>query len=165
MQCSLTCARVYHHSVPGTETFPCMHSTFSSTHCASKESEIRSVASSFSRANQRLYYLAIYILSVGMCWHRMRYHHRTRHQATLSSTHVPPPSTDLCTATLPRAFDVELLYLAQRRGYPIREVAVNWTEIDGSHLSIFGSSIQMFRDLLRIRFQYLTGKWRLSDAA
>ena len=30
-----------------------------------------------------------------------------------------------------RAFDVELLYIAQQLGMPIREVAVNWQEIEG----------------------------------
>lgn len=32
---------------------------------------------------------------------------------------------------LNRAFDVELLYIAQRLNIPITEVAVNWQEIDG----------------------------------
>ena len=30
-----------------------------------------------------------------------------------------------------RAFDVELLYIAQTLNMPIKEVAVNWQEIDG----------------------------------
>lgn len=30
-----------------------------------------------------------------------------------------------------RAFDVELLYIAQQLNIPITEVAVNWQEIDG----------------------------------
>jgi hypothetical protein len=33
-----------------------------------------------------------------------------------------------------RAFDVELLYIAQRLNIPITEVAVNWQEIDGTKL-------------------------------
>ena len=31
-----------------------------------------------------------------------------------------------------RAFDVELLYIAQDLGIPISEVAVNWQEIEGN---------------------------------
>ena len=31
-----------------------------------------------------------------------------------------------------RAFDVEMLYIAQQLNIPIAEVAVTWTEIDGS---------------------------------
>lgn len=40
----------------------------------------------------------------------------------------------LCTFCLSshRAFDVELLYIAQCFNIPIAEVAVNWTEIEGS---------------------------------
>ena len=34
-----------------------------------------------------------------------------------------------------RAFDVELLYIAQRLNIPITEVAVNWQEIDGMELN------------------------------
>ena len=33
-----------------------------------------------------------------------------------------------------RAFDVELLYIAQQLNFPITEVAVNWQEIDGMTL-------------------------------
>nr|XP_056704314.1 dolichyl-phosphate beta-glucosyltransferase [Euleptes europaea] len=60
------------------------------------------------------------------------------------------------------AFDVELLYIAQRFKIPIAEVAVNWTEIEGSKLVPFWSWLQMGRDLIFIRLRYLTGAWRLS---
>ncbi|XP_006837762.1 PREDICTED: dolichyl-phosphate beta-glucosyltransferase [Chrysochloris asiatica] len=59
------------------------------------------------------------------------------------------------------AFDVELLYIAQFFKIPIAEVAVNWTEIEGSKLVPFWSWIQMGKDLLFIRLRYLTGAWRL----
>ncbi|XP_072466488.1 dolichyl-phosphate beta-glucosyltransferase [Notamacropus eugenii] len=59
------------------------------------------------------------------------------------------------------AFDVELLYIAQFFKIPIAEVAVNWTEIDGSKLVPFWSWLQMGKDLLFIRLQYLTGVWKL----
>lgn len=59
------------------------------------------------------------------------------------------------------AFDVELLYIAQCLKIPIAEVAVNWTEIEGSKLVPFWSWLQMGRDLLFIRLRYLTGVWRI----
>lgn len=59
------------------------------------------------------------------------------------------------------AFDVELLYIAQRLKIPIAEVAVNWTEIEGSKLVPFWSWLQMGRDLLFIRLRYMTGAWKL----
>ncbi|KAM6178904.1 dolichyl-phosphate beta-glucosyltransferase [Rhynchocyon petersi] len=59
------------------------------------------------------------------------------------------------------AFDVELLYIAQFFKIPVAEVAVNWTEIEGSKLVPFWSWLQMGKDLLFIRLRYLTGAWRL----
>nr|XP_057942950.1 dolichyl-phosphate beta-glucosyltransferase isoform X1 [Doryrhamphus excisus] len=59
------------------------------------------------------------------------------------------------------AFDVELLYIAQSLKIPIAEVAVNWTEIEGSKLIPFWSWLQMGRDLIFIRLRYLTGAWKL----
>ncbi|XP_028568452.2 dolichyl-phosphate beta-glucosyltransferase isoform X1 [Podarcis muralis] len=59
------------------------------------------------------------------------------------------------------AFDVELLYIAQCFKIPIAEVAVNWTEIEGSKLVPVWSWLQMGRDLLFIRLRYLTGAWQL----
>ncbi|XP_063807920.1 dolichyl-phosphate beta-glucosyltransferase [Pseudophryne corroboree] len=59
------------------------------------------------------------------------------------------------------AFDVELLYIAQCLKIPVAEVAVNWTEIEGSKLVPFWSWLQMGRDLLFIRLRYLTGVWKL----
>ncbi|XP_075806794.1 dolichyl-phosphate beta-glucosyltransferase isoform X2 [Microtus pennsylvanicus] len=59
------------------------------------------------------------------------------------------------------AFDVELLYIAQFLKIPIAEVAVNWTEIEGSKLVPFWSWLQMGRDLLFIRLRYLLGAWKL----
>ncbi|XP_062869653.1 dolichyl-phosphate beta-glucosyltransferase [Trichomycterus rosablanca] len=59
------------------------------------------------------------------------------------------------------AFDVELLYIAQCFKIPIAEVAVNWTEIEGSKLVPFWSWLQMGRDLIFIRLRYITGAWRL----
>ncbi|XP_008331075.1 dolichyl-phosphate beta-glucosyltransferase [Cynoglossus semilaevis] len=63
------------------------------------------------------------------------------------------------------AFDVELLYIAQCFKIPIAEVAVNWTEIEGSKLVPFWSWLQMGRDLVFIRLRYLTGAWKLESSA
>ncbi|KAM9729732.1 dolichyl-phosphate beta-glucosyltransferase [Menidia menidia] len=59
------------------------------------------------------------------------------------------------------AFDVELLYIAQCFKIPIAEVAVNWTEIEGSKLVPFWSWLQMGLDLIFIRLRYITGAWKL----
>ncbi|KAM8717165.1 hypothetical protein ACLKA7_003949 [Drosophila subpalustris] len=60
------------------------------------------------------------------------------------------------------AFDVELLYLAERLKIPMSEVAVRWTEIDGSKLSPFWSWLQMGIDLFMIWLRYMVGAWRIA---
>ncbi|GAA6027220.1 hypothetical protein JCM8097_002497 [Rhodosporidiobolus ruineniae] len=57
-------------------------------------------------------------------------------------------------------FDCELLLLALRCGVPVREVGVKWHEVEGSKLDVVTDSIRMARDLLVIRGNYLTGRWR-----
>eukprot|EP01106_Pelomyxa_sp_JSP_P016253 TRINITY_DN5978_c0_g1_i1.p1 TRINITY_DN5978_c0_g1~~TRINITY_DN5978_c0_g1_i1.p1 ORF type:complete len:238 (+),score=63.67 TRINITY_DN5978_c0_g1_i1:160-873(+) len=59
------------------------------------------------------------------------------------------------------AFDVELLFLASKQRIPVFEVPVTWKEIDGSKLTPFASSVQMAKDLLRIRMMYLFGIWHV----
>ncbi|XP_049301683.1 dolichyl-phosphate beta-glucosyltransferase [Anopheles funestus] len=59
------------------------------------------------------------------------------------------------------AFDVELLFIAQSYNIPIEEVAVNWTEIEGSKLTPFWSWLEMGRDLMLIWFRYAIGAWQL----
>jgi len=50
------------------------------------------------------------------------------------------------------AYDVELLYLARRRGIPIAEVPVLWFNSPESKVSVVRDSFRMLRDLVRIRF-------------
>lgn len=83
-------------------------------------------------------------------------------------------------------FDVELLLLAEmacrmseadhvllpeamrgdghdtllRLPLPIAEVAVHWTEIDGSKIHLLTDSLRMGRDLIVIRLNYWLGRWR-----
>lgn len=60
-----------------------------------------------------------------------------------------------------RAFDVEMLYIAQKLGFLISEVAVNWTEIEGSKITPFWSWLEMGRDLCLIWFRYAIGAWAI----
>nr|CAH7767466.1 unnamed protein product [Callosobruchus chinensis] len=59
------------------------------------------------------------------------------------------------------AFDVELLYIAQCLKIPIAEVAVNWTEIDGSKIVPVWSWLQMGMDLGLIWLRYTIGAWKI----
>lgn len=49
------------------------------------------------------------------------------------------------------SFDVEVLYIAQRKGYHIHEVPINWYFNADSKISILHDSWKMFQDLLTIR--------------
>ncbi len=49
-------------------------------------------------------------------------------------------------------FDVEILYLAERRGLRIGEMPVAWADVPGSHVRFFEGVVNMFRDLWRIRY-------------
>ncbi len=57
-------------------------------------------------------------------------------------------------------FDVEIVYLAQRLGYKILEAPVIWRNSTQSKVRIFSDSLNMFLDLLRIRWSHrlLKGK-------
>ncbi|GFU15125.1 dolichyl-phosphate beta-glucosyltransferase [Trichonephila clavipes] len=61
------------------------------------------------------------------------------------------------------AFDVELLYIAEKKKMNIKEIAVNWTEIEGSKLVPFWSWLQMGIDLILIWLKYQTRIWKISD--
>ena len=51
------------------------------------------------------------------------------------------------------SFDVEILYLAQQRGYRIVEVPIHWYYNPDSHISVAKDSMQMALDIFKIRFQ------------
>jgi dolichyl-phosphate beta-glucosyltransferase len=57
------------------------------------------------------------------------------------------------------SFDVEVLMMAQRRGYNIAEVPVNWTHQPGSKVNLLTDSVRMLRDLFVIRGRYLRGQY------
>ena len=49
------------------------------------------------------------------------------------------------------AFDVELLFLADRAGLRIREVPVRWNHAEGSKVSFFRDSVRMLREVIALR--------------
>ncbi|MBI3807612.1 MAG: glycosyltransferase family 2 protein, partial [Nitrospirae bacterium] len=48
-------------------------------------------------------------------------------------------------------FDLELLYVAQQRGYRIAEIPVNWSHQSGSKFRVFRDGVAMLRELAVIR--------------
>jgi dolichyl-phosphate beta-glucosyltransferase len=63
------------------------------------------------------------------------------------------------------SFDVEVLMMAQRGGYRIAEVPVNWTHQPGSKVNLVTDSARMLRDLFVIRRRYLSGVYRTPHIA
>jgi dolichyl-phosphate beta-glucosyltransferase len=57
------------------------------------------------------------------------------------------------------SFDVEVLMMAQRRGYRIAEIPVNWTHQPGSKVNLVTDSVRMLRDLFVIRSRYMRGQY------
>jgi len=48
-------------------------------------------------------------------------------------------------------FDLELIYIAQRRGYRIAEVPINWSDQPGSKVRVLRDGFRMLRELLAVR--------------
>ena len=55
------------------------------------------------------------------------------------------------------AFDVELLYLAQRAGLRIREIPVRWNHAEGSTVRFIHDSFRMLREVIGLRIQAKRG--------
>ena len=55
------------------------------------------------------------------------------------------------------AFDVELLFIAKKRGYKIKEVPIIWHHVQTSRVSPLKDSVRMFRDVLKIRLNDIRG--------
>jgi len=57
------------------------------------------------------------------------------------------------------AFDVEILFLAQKKGYKIAEVPVSWKHFQTTRINPIKDSLRMFVDVLRVRFYDLLGRY------
>lgn len=60
-------------------------------------------------------------------------------------------------------FDVEVLLLGEIQKMNMKEIAVNWTEIDGSKVDLARDSIAMAIDLVVTRLAYLLGIYKLDQ--
>ncbi len=58
------------------------------------------------------------------------------------------------------SFDVEVLFLATRHGYKVKEVPIQWFNEPNSRVSAIYDSSKMFKDVLKIRYNAWMGKYR-----
>ena len=56
-------------------------------------------------------------------------------------------------------FDVELLYLAEKLGYKIKEVPVNWLYVETRRVNPLKDSINGLKDLVRIKLNDIRGRY------
>jgi len=56
-------------------------------------------------------------------------------------------------------FDAELLFLAKRQKLKIRETPVRWSHAEGSKVNFLRDGTRMFFDLLRIRWNAISGRY------
>lgn len=54
-------------------------------------------------------------------------------------------------------FDLEILFLAQRRGYRIAEVPINWSDQPGTKVRVLWDGCCMLRELLAVRQNFARG--------
>ncbi|HUU54938.1 MAG TPA: dolichyl-phosphate beta-glucosyltransferase [Armatimonadota bacterium] len=59
------------------------------------------------------------------------------------------------------AFDVEILFIAQRAGWKIAEVPVTWIDSPDTRFSRVRDSLDALKDLFRIRLNWLLGRYRV----
>jgi glycosyltransferase involved in cell wall biosynthesis len=61
-------------------------------------------------------------------------------------------------------FDPEILYLARRYRFRVTEVPVVWAHVEGTRISPLRDGLRMFGEVLRIRWNALSGKYSLPSA-
>ncbi|MFC2172139.1 dolichyl-phosphate beta-glucosyltransferase [Acidobacteriota bacterium] len=57
-------------------------------------------------------------------------------------------------------FDPEILFIARKHGFKIKDIPVRWLNRSESRVSPVQASLRMFTDLFRVRLQNVTGKYK-----
>ena len=62
-------------------------------------------------------------------------------------------------------FDYELLILAIKLGYRVKQMPVRWMNEEGSTVSLFGPNgyVQVFVDLFKTKWRLLTGAYYIKE--
>ena len=62
-------------------------------------------------------------------------------------------------------FDLELLFIARKRGYKIKEVPVIWRHVETKNVNFVRDSIETLIDMMRMRKKQLSGEYNFDDNA
>ena len=63
------------------------------------------------------------------------------------------------------SWDVEILYVARKRGVKIEEIPVTWRNAPGSKVGILSAPVEMLRDVIRVRRWYRQGIYDAPDGS
>ena len=58
------------------------------------------------------------------------------------------------------AFDVEIIFIAKKLGYKIKELPVTWTDKEGSRLSPVKDSFRMLNEVAKIKYNEIKGEYK-----
>lgn len=61
-------------------------------------------------------------------------------------------------------FDIEVLLLAGYFNYTIKEIPIEWHEVDGTKMNLARDSFLMLKDLILIRINYFFGLWKIKKS-
>lgn len=82
---------------------------------------------------------------------------RAAAQDIFNSVRLYGPNAAVINAPAVTGFDVELLFLAHRKGYEVAEVPVEWHYGPGSKVNPLRDSLHNLRDVLRVRYYAMRG--------
>lgn len=63
------------------------------------------------------------------------------------------------------SFDVEILFIANKLGYKVKEAPVTWIDQEGTKVRFLTDGFSMLLDLFRIRYNYLFNKYMINHQA
>lgn len=67
---------------------------------------------------------------------------------------------DVMGSSVSAGFDLEFLFLAQKKRYKIKEIPVTWTHVETKNVNFISDSIETLKDILRIKLYDLAHKYQ-----
>jgi glycosyltransferase involved in cell wall biosynthesis len=86
-------------------------------------------------------------------------------QALFGSLHLYGDNATDVKGAMVTGFDVEVLYLALKWGYRVKEVPVQWYYSAGTKVNPLKDTFRMINDILKVRYNDLRGLYRKSRVA